>query len=270
MHTINVPLFNLPATLECGQFFRYAKAGKWYYVVHGDRLFKIRQAGDKCIFTGVDAAFIKSFFRLDDNLEAIYRAIDTDKHMHDAIRRYRGLRLIRQQPWECAASFVLSQVSNIPRIRRNMEDLSKCLGRQVSLSGYLVHSFPRAGELTAEHLQACRVGFRDKYLLALNKMFTTRFVNHVKAMPYEHALAALTTIPGIGDKVASCILLYSFDRLESFPVDVWMQRTMRKYYFKNRKVNNKEIIRFAQKRWGQYAGYAQQYLYHWGRNSRKL
>lgn len=263
MNSIEVSDFDLRHTLECGQFFRYKKINDFYYVHSRDILFKIKQEGDKIYYKFADnkkideKSFLINFFRLNDNLKDIENELSKDKHLKNAFKKYKGLRLIRQNPWECAISFLCSSASNIPKIQMNVELLSKYFGKPVELDDYNGFTFPKPGAINdLESIKRCKVGFRAEFILNANK--NLKDINKMKDFSFETARNELIKQKGIGKKIADCICLYSLDKNQAFPVDTWVKKAMKKLYNKD----EKEIEGFVKKRFGKNAGYAQQYLFY--------
>ncbi len=262
MQRLTVDNFNLGLTLESGQFFRYKKFADFYYVNSADNVFNVHQHNDSLVFGGVDKDFIRTFFGLDDDYQKIIRQIGKDPAMRKLVQKYAGLRLMRQDPWECMMSYVCSSASNIPKIQKSVELLSQTFGSPVRVAGYLSHSFPEAGAV--DHLQkikACKTGFRANYLYALNKMMTPQKLEHLADMEYEDAHSILTQLPGIGPKIADCVALFSLGHTNAFPVDVWIKRIMEKLYFGGKSTPPQKIKDFAQEHFAPYAGYAELFLY---------
>lgn len=267
--------FSLKHSLECGQFFRYKKIGEFYYVHSADILFKAKQDGDKIYYKFAEnnklgnkklneAEFLKRFFRLDDNLKDIKKAVVKDKHLREAFSRFKGLRLIRQEPWECTISYLCSSASNIPKIQKNIELLSKTFGKKIKLDYYEGFTFPEKGKINdMKKIKKCGVGFRARYILEANSKL--KDIERLKNVGYIKAKNELMKNKGIGEKIADCICLFSLNKNEAFPVDVWMKKVMNKLYL-GEKVNSDEIRRFARNYFGKNAGYAQQYLFYMIRN----
>jgi len=254
--------FHLEYTLSCGQLFRVFKSEDWYYITLRNRILKVRQLSDQLEFCGIDKKSLIHYFALDEPYPDILAQINKDKHIDKAIRKYHGLRILRQDPWECLISFICSSAANIPKIRLNLELLSQFFGREIGLNNFECYTFPNPGELNDyEQILKAKTGFRAKYIKAANDQITEKFLSSLKKLPYSDAKKALTQIPGVGDKVADCILLFSLGFTEAFPVDTWIKKIVQKIYFRSRKVSNKEVHEFATNYFGRYAGYAQQYLY---------
>jgi len=268
MPKIFVKDFNLEYTLLCGQMFRLSKAGDWFYVAVRDHIFRVCQSSEYLEFQGVDKKFLAHYFALDEPYPAILKQIENDPHIRKAIKKYYGMRIVRQDPWECLISFLCSSAANIPKIKLNLEMLSKSFGKRVELNGFEWYSFPNPGELNHyEKIVQAKTGFRAKYLKAANDLVTEAFLASLKKLPYLEAKKALKQIPGVGDKIADCILLFSLGFTEAFPIDTWIKKILQKLYFKNQIVSNRELQDFGPKYFGRYAGYAQQFLYMLARES---
>ena len=262
--------FNLARTLECGQFFRYKKIGNWYYVQSRNRVFKVKQEGNKLFIDGdVCCSFAKRFFGLRENYGKIIKSISKDAFIKKAIAQNKGLRIIQQDPWECLVSFICATAANIPKIQLNIEHLARHFGKPVVFDGMTFYSFPEPGTLCSEaKVRKCKSGFRTKYIMHANKCVNENWLKGLKRLPYATAKQKLVQLKGVGEKVADCVLLYSLGKSEAFPVDVWIKRVVQKLYFKNKNGSNKQIREFANEHFGKHAGWAQQFLYAWARNEK--
>jgi len=211
---------------------------------------------------------MKRYFSLDLNSKDIYKNISTDQYLKNAVKEFHGLRLIRQDPWYCTIGFVCSSFSNIPRIEQNIESIKEAHGTEIRPGLFL---FPTIKELKTTNrakLRKCGLGFRDKYVHQIANTITGKQIKKIKGMDYLRAKKELMTLPGIGEKVADCILLFSMNKSEAFPIDVWIARIMKKIYgneiklmFPKTKYSYADIQAFAKAKWGKHAGYAQQFLY---------
>ncbi|MQF49102.1 hypothetical protein FIM08_04320 [SAR202 cluster bacterium AC-647-N09_OGT_505m] len=269
---ITQPL-DLATTLESGQAFRWRRQGPWYYGVLQDNLVALKQKGTRLDVRSAGSptqqieSSLQDYLRLDDDLEAIYSVIDTDHRMNGAITEYHGLRILRQDPWECLVSFICSANSNIPRISATVESLAQNYGRPLRLGDYVDYSFPTPEKLAdagEAALRDLKLGFRAKYVAqAAEKVGRGEVkLELLRHLPYQDAKDALTSIAGVGDKVADCVLLFSLDKLDACPIDRWVRRAMEEWYLDGAKLNYKAIRAWSLERWGEYAGYAQQYLFH--------
>ncbi len=267
MGKMKVKDFNLEYTLECGQIFRINKANNWYYINARDKFFKISQVKNEIEFHGVDKEFIIHFFSLNENLSKILKEIDRDKYIKKSIDKYRGLRLIKQDPWECLISFICSSASNIPRIKSNLKALSERFGKKVSLDGVCNYTFPIPGSINNyNEILNAKTGFREMYIFEANNTVNIKNLTSLRTLTYKNAKNELKKFNGVGDKVADCVLLFSLGFRQAFPVDTWIKKTMQLLYFDNRTISNEKIREFGLEYFGTYAGYAQQYLFMYSRN----
>ena len=276
---IGQPL-DLRATLESGQVFRWRRDQGWHWGVVGQNAYALCQVeGGLLVHTSAPStaealAELHAFLRLDDDLEAICRDMATDKPLQEAVAGHRGLRLLRQDPWECLASFICSSASNIPRISRNLNSVAESYGEPLTLEGSRLWRFPnveRVAEAGEKALLGLGLGFRAGYLARTAARMAEGGVDlmALRLAPYREAKAALMELPGVGEKVADCVLVFSLDKLEGFPIDRWVRRALEEWYGHREKAQYRELLEWAQKRWGQRAGYAQQYLFHHLRLLRK-
>lgn len=258
---MRLPLFHLGYTLDSGQVFRWVRDGEWWHGVVGSRSLALRQEGRRLLVYGdAEEGFLRSYLRLDDDLECIYGSISQDPFIAATIARFRGLRLIRQDPWECSASYLLASNTNVPRIKTMIESLCRTYGRHLPDGRY---AFPTPEELAEGpgHIAQCRLGYRSSWVQCYARSVAGgEFdLEALKAMSYEDAIKYLKTVKGIGDKVADCIALFSLDHLEACPVDVRIARAMHDIYGVTG--SYRKVAEHARRHFGRYAGYAQEYLY---------
>jgi N-glycosylase/DNA lyase len=264
---LRIPGFSLKDTLECGQFFRYTKVMGTYLVQSCNHLFSLWQKGDVLFYEGVEEDFLIHFFRLDENLDSIIKEIDRDPSVHQAIQKYRGLRLIRQDPWECLLSFLCSSAKSIPHIRCIIESLCRTSGKKISSGTYLGYGFPEPTCIQSEvQLESVRAGFRTSYLVRASQCIDRDRLLTLRDLSYWEARQQLMRFRGVGKKIADCTLLYSLDFLEAFPIDTWIKKGLERTYFSGRRTAEKKMEEFVSNHFGPYAGYAQLYLYHYWRN----
>ena len=269
MKKLRVVNFDLTRTLECGQFFRYEKVGEFYFVTHGNYLFKIRQDNKTLYYQGVSKDFLKRFFRLGDPYCRILNSTSNDNFIKRVIKINHGLRVIRQDPWVCLVSYLCSSNSNIPKITKNLNLIAKNFGKRIKLDSYENYSFPKPGEIDCKKtLRICRVGYRADFIYRVNKEVSYKELLRLRKRSYEEAKDFLIGIHGVGEKIADCVCLFSLDKLEAFPVDVWIKRAMEEHYFKAQSVSKSEIRGFARDYFGKYAGYANQFLFYYRRSQR--
>ena len=264
---LKINLFSLSHTLECGQFFRFTKVTDTYLVQTSDQIFSVWQKEDLLFYDGVEESFLIHFFRLDEDFDSIIKEIDRDPMVHKAIQRYRGMRLIRQDPWECLLSFLCSSAKAVPHIRCIIEHLCRSSGEKVVWGKYLSYGFPEPKSIKNPlQLESVKAGFRTDYLVKVSQCIDRSQLFALKNLPYLKAKQELMRLSGVGKKVADCVLLYSLDFLEAFPIDTWIKKGLQKVYFAGRRVAEKETEEFASNHFGPFAGYAQLYLYHFWRH----
>ncbi len=255
-------------TLECGQTFRWRRISKGsYFGIVREDAFIIKEHENIIEVTSKKKNIekIRRYFALDEGLGNILSEIDKDEHIHKAVESCRGLRILRQEPWETLASYILSANNNIPNIKRMIENLCQRLGKRREIGGYSGFTFPSPTTVTKNKniVNKCRLGFRCDYLLEAAEIIKDGRIEleTVGRLPYEECREKLMEIKGVGGKIADCVVLFSFGMYEAFPVDVWIRRIIRNLYFSNREVGDKQIRHFAMRYFGRYCGYAQEYLY---------
>jgi N-glycosylase/DNA lyase len=277
--------FDLDSTLQCGQLFRWEKRRGWWYCIVGRKGVKIRQRRHSLEFENMRVDFLKSYFRLDDNLPMIVSRISQDSIIRQATQAFPGLRLVRQDPWECLISFMCATFKNIPAIRSMITQLSRRLGSEIDFEGLQRHTFPEPKELaeaSLSELRECGLGFRAKRIRQTARIIENHELDlhTLQTFDYENGKSELLQLPGVGHKVADCVLLFSLEKLEAFPVDVWIKRIVVENYahlldesligpMPSRTLSTKEyntISSFARRYFGRHAGYAQEYLYHFHRS----
>ncbi|HMA05256.1 MAG TPA: DNA glycosylase [Methanomicrobiales archaeon] len=264
---------DLALTLSCGQAFRWEeRAGWWEGVVRGS-VWRLRQEADRVFYDGPTAPAVSRYLALDDDLPAILASVDRDPVIHRSLDACRGLRILRQDPWEILVSFICATNTNIPRIRKMIASLAETFGHRVPGGGYPRFSFPSPRVLSgscAHRLPGCRLGYRERYVAetAARVAQDLSLLSRISGLPFPGARNSLLAFPGVGPKAADCILLFGFHRLEAFPVDVWIRRIMHTHYLRpvpGLKVpsekEDRRIRDFGREHFGMYAGYAQEYLF---------
>lgn len=260
--------------------FGWTKKDNWFYGVIKDTLFKLQQQNSQLVFKTNTAditsakEILYQFFRLDDDISSITSQLKNDAFMQKIIERNQGLRLLRQKPWDCLLSFVLSSACNIPRIQQNLRRLRTQFGQPVSLDSFEAYMIPSAAtiaDISEETLRDLGLGFRAPYLSAIaTHIHDTEFdLASLKTLSYKEAKEHLMMLPGISHKISDCILLFSLDKLQAFPVDTWIKKTIQQTYFNDRDISNNTIRKWAHDYFGDYAGYAQQFIYHHARTCQK-
>ncbi len=277
---VNQP-FNLDTTLNSGQVFHWdldPDDGGWYTGVIQGNLVRIRQTSEAVEFqcsptSEADMApLLEEYFRLDtDDIEAIYADITrNDEKLAQIVERYRGMRLLRQDPWECLVSFICGANNNLENTQLCVEKISGAFGAKVSLNGCQRHTFPMPKDLAGageEKLQELKLGLKRPHNIhkAAEAVLDGRLdLETLKSMAYPDVTKALWKQPGIGSKIANCIALFSLEKLEAFPVDRWVELALIQLYFPGQGMPSAPKLReWAWGHYGPYAGYANQYLFYW-------
>lgn len=239
-------------------------------------------------FKNADSDAVSNYFALDLDLEKIYEKITKDSRIRQAVTTLKGLRVIRQEPWECLVSYICATCKNIPAIKHMLQNLAQTFGQKKTIDDAAVFIFPNPNDLASasiQQLETCGLGYRAKYVqetakTILNDGFS---LERLKSISYLDAKKEIMFLPGVGQKVADCILLFSLEKHEAFPVDVWVKRALLHHYSKqlNKDITKRLIRRrelsdsdyrrlndFGRDYFGEYAGYAQEYLYYHERTSK--
>lgn len=278
----NQDSFNITHIFECGQCFRWNRIDENTYIgVIKGAVIKVKQEGNKIIFTGNSEKNFKDtinyYFDLNTNYtEYKNKLSNIDGFMEESIKFGDGIRILKQDLWECIISFIISANNNIPRIKKIIERISKEYGKEIEFEGNIYYEFPTPEELSKasiEDLRALGTGFRDKRIFNTTKMILEKKVDLEKITKFETSeemREELLKLDGVGPKVADCILLFSLKRLDVFPIDVWVRRVMNELYFKlpdETKLKRDQIEKLATEKYGDLAGMAQQYLFYWKREA---
>ena len=267
---------DLESTLFSGQVFRWRKRDEWYEGVIFGRIVRVREVEGGIAFAtagddvDVTASRLRDYFALDVDLREVYSALSWDDGLGQAFDHYRGMRVLRQDPWETTLSFLCAQNSNVPRITRNVEDMCRSFGRPISLGGNTRYTYPTPEALVEAGEQALRdlgLGYRARYIVsAADKVLKGEIdLMALRRASYDDALDALMTLDGVGDKVANCIMLFCMDKPQAFPVDTHIRQILRERYPRARRVKSSDIRRvraWAQEYFAPFAGYANHYLFH--------
>ncbi|HET9417927.1 MAG TPA: DNA glycosylase [Chthoniobacterales bacterium] len=284
---IHAPDFDLEKTLNSGQVFHWEKIDNGFigtigdlpvYVEQREGVLKVASASSRCAAEhGQDAhATIARYFALDHPLAEICASLPNDSVMNAARAFSRGLRIIRQPKWECLATFICSAMKQVAHSRQISQKLRARFGEPREIDNYVVHTFPSAQRIalvSEKELRDCALGYRARNLLATARLVATGDVDLEKmsALSDAELQAALCQLPGVGAKVANCVMLFAYERLRAFPIDVWIERVLRERYFaKKRKVTPRRLRQFTESYFGEHGGYAQQYLFHHARLTRHL
>jgi N-glycosylase/DNA lyase len=257
-------------SINSGQVFLWEKDETDWYGINGQDVLKINK-------NGIIKSILNSktnFFRKNDNMEEIIKSISKDKTVKKAIKEYEGLRLFRQNPFQCMISFIISSNSNIPKIKSSLEKITKKFGTQVKIQNKEFFLFPEPEKIekaSIDEIKACGVGYRAQFIKEAAKMVVLKKIDfkYLEKCDYHEAKKNICLVPGIGNKVADCIMLFSLNKLEAFPLDTWIIKILEKYYSKEFKMETKTITQKQYEllhekivnHFGPYCGYAQQFLF---------
>lgn len=264
--------FNIFEILECGQCFRFEKKGELFYtIIAYKRVLNIRQFDDRveffpCNIEDFENIWIE-YFDLNKDYTKIKNFLKSDPILEKAISYASGIRILNQEPWECLISFIISQNNRIPMIKQVIKNISEKYGDKCG-DEFLFPSLNQLKFSTLDELKECKTGFRNKYILDAIKNVDEKIVDfsNFSNLSSDEAKKNLILIKGVGTKVADCVLLFSLKKFDVFPTDVWIKRVMEYFYFNQQDTPIKEIHNFAKEKWGDFSGYAQQYLFFYARS----
>ena len=264
------PTINVENSINSGQVFLWRKNKDYWYGINGQDILKISNSGSIKSYQNIKT----DFFRKKDNINEIIKSISRDNTTRKAVKKYLGLRLLEQDTFQCLISFIVSSNSNIPKIKSSLEKLCKKFGKSIEFDGYEFFLFPKPASIanaSINEIIKCGVGYRAKFIKEAASMIYSKEIDFegLKKSNYFEAKESVCSIPGVGNKVADCIMLFSLNKLEAFPLDRWMIRILEKYYFNEFKFETKTITEKQYgilhekivNHFGPYAGYAQQFLF---------
>lgn len=260
--------FNLKQTFDCGQCFRWNKQEDGSYIgVVGEYVIKASNHSNGIEIDCDDEKFIYEYFDLKRDYGTVKSAIGSDDIIKNAISIGSGIRLLKQNPWETLVSFIISANNNIPRIKKIIELMCTNFGNELTCNGKSYFTFPTAkviSTLDVCDLSPIRCGFRDKYIIdAAKKVVSGELdLGKIFSMNADDGRHYLKQIKGVGDKVADCVLLFAFQKFSVFPKDVWIKKILNNLY----SIGEKDIDVFVSKKFGDYGGFAQQYLFYYARS----
>jgi N-glycosylase/DNA lyase len=291
---ISSPDFDLTLTLDSGQVFHWEKIGNGFVGTIGKRAVYIEQRGDvlKVKMEG-GASFeklrtgsatpgsrglappvvelVQHYFALHHPLAEICATFPDDPVMNAAREFCRGLRIIRQPKWECLATFICSSMKQVAHIRQISLALRRRFGDRRRVGDHVLHTFPpprHVASATENDLRECALGYRAKNLRATARLVSSGEceLESLSALSDPDLREKLCSLPGVGAKIANCVMLFAYERLRAFPIDVWIERVLKQQYFpRKKKVTELQLREFSETYFGEHGGYAQQYLFHHAR-----
>ena len=265
--------------MECGQCFRFYKQDENDYVIVAYKnLLHMKQENDTLIFYDCDINSVKTiwipYFDLDRDYAEIKRfLLEKDNLLRDSINEKYGVRILNQEFHEMLISFIISQNKQIPHIKQLVRRISEEYGEYLGeINGEKYYSFPEVeilGTITEEQFREMKTGFRAPYLADAVEKLSKNVISAVdfQGMDEDDARKKLMEIKGVGEKVANCVMLFGLGYRSAFPIDVWMKRIMETLYFQGKDTKKELIADFAKEMYGEYGGYAQQYLFCYGRDN---
>ena len=278
----NINSFEPKHIFECGQCFRWDEnIDKSYTGVIGKSVLNVKKQEKDIIINGISnedlEKIVNRYFDLNrDYKEIKFKLSKIDRDLAQSIKYGEGIRILNQDLWETIISFIISANNNIPRIIGIIKRICEKYGEKIVWNGKEYFSFPTPEELSkasVEDLRKLGLGFRDIRVYETTQIINSNKIdlNKLKNEKTDMVRETLLTLPGVGPKVADCILLFSeLKRLEVFPIDVWVRRVMNELYIKmedEAKVNKNEVLKLAKEKYGDLAGIAQQYLFYWKREA---
>ena len=282
---ISAPDFDLQMTLDSGQVFHWQKIGSGFmgtigglplYVEKKADVLKVRCCGtpQPTRQTRALPGIVARYFALDHPLEEICASFPDDPVMNAARLFCRGLRIIRQPKWECLATFICSSMKQVAHIRQISLALRWRFGEKRKIASGFTYTFPsprRIARRTEDDLRKCALGYRAKNLLATARLVSSGEcdLESLSVLSDSDLRERLCSLPGVGTKVANCVMLFAYERRRAFPIDVWIQRVLKQQYFpRKKKITELRLREFAEAYFGEHGGYAQQYLFHHARMAR--
>jgi len=259
---------DLAKTLNSGQVFHWTQHGKGFVGAIDQKPCYLEQSGNQLLVSSDLISLARRYLALDHRIDEIHGTFPNDPTLSAAARYGAGIRILRQPVWECLATFLTSALKQVAHIRSISLMVRERYGRNLEVAGTAVFSYPGPevlARLTLDDLRACRLGFRAANLLAAARMIAGGEIdlNGLTKLSSDEIRTVLCRFPGVGDKIANCVLLFAFGRLEVMPIDVWIARVLREKYFPEKsKLRPADLAEFCGQYFGPYAGYAQQYLFH--------
>ncbi len=271
--------FNIKQILECGQCFRWEKVGELNYigVAHG-RVIEVIQEDDKVTILNTNEEDFNNiwldYFDLKRDYSEIKRGLEHDEILGKSVEYGYGIRLLNQEHFELLISFIISARNSIPSIMKTIKKISQKWGTPIEYKGNIYYTFPTPEQLkgaTEEEIKETGASFRSKYIVdtiaKVNESSYDFDLERISKLNADECHTALQNFKGVGSKVADCIMLFSMRKYSAFPVDVWVKRAMIFFYGAEDASLNKIRI-FARDKFGELAGFAQQYLFYYARENK--
>lgn len=253
--------FDAKSILSCGQMFRFFETENGFDVITGKNLAHIYEEGDNVIIESNNPERFVEFFDLDTDYDEIKQKLSAEPILKDAIEFGKGIRIAKGEPEEIIFQFIVSQNNNIKRIQKIIEKISE-IGEPINEKYKAFPSAKVLAKMPEEFFKNLGAGYRDKFLMQTAKILSETNISEKQLLQTKELDIWLQSLPGVGPKVASCILLFGFNRTECFPVDTWIEKVYRKYFYKG-EMTRPEISAFLSDKFETMSGIVQQYLFNY-------
>ena len=266
--------FSLLHIFDCGQCFRFNREENGHFIgVAFNKVVELyEENGDIIILNLTKEEFLEnwvSFLDLERDYGEIKSFLSKDSAVKEAIKYGDGIRILKQEFFECLISFIISQQNNIPKIKKAVEGFCELFGEKTEYKGKIYYTFPdvnKVKDIKITDLAPLKIGYRDKYIIDAVNLVSNGEISYeiLEKLPYDEAKKELLKIKGVGEKVADCVLLFSLLKSEAFPVDTWIKKAMESLY----NLSKKDIQSYTEVNFGKYSGFAQQYIFYYIRNKK--
>ena len=253
--------FDAKSILSCGQMFRFFETENGFDVITGKNLAHVYEEGDNVIIESNNPERFVEFFDLDTDYGEIKQKLSAEPILKDAIEFGKGIRIAKGEPEEIIFQFIVSQNNNIKRIQKIIEKISE-IGEPINEKYKAFPSAKVLAKMPEEFFKNLGAGYRDKFLMQTAKILSETNISEKQLLQTKELYIWLQSLPGVGPKVASCILLFGFNRTECFPVDTWIEKVYRKYFYKG-EMTRPEISAFLSDKFETMSGIVQQYLFNY-------
>ena len=262
---LNLEDFNTKQILDCGQIFRYSINGNTAVVHAKDKQATIKTDKDKIIISTSDVDYFENFFDLKTDYSKIKTKLKQDKFLNEAVEYGKGIRILNNDTYEMIVSFIISANNNIKRIKKSIEWLCEKFGDKKG--DYF--AFPTLNQLktaTTEDFKSAGLGYRAEQMMETVQKLTEQDIENLKTKPQDEQFKFLTSLKGVGEKVANCIMLFGLGVKNVFPVDTWINKVYNKLT-NSVETDRKKITKILTERYGKLSGYAQQYFFYYFRDN---